>query len=226
MGMGDHIVHNGMIRKIVEEYPNYQIYVGAKNHNYNNVKYMFRDNSQIVVINTYDDEGLGNLIQTGHFDKIISSHFGDGNPYHYETYFDDAFYKLVGMNPKIKNEYFYIERDTEMENKVFDELITSKGIDDYLFLHEKHEQLIRINRNKLESNLPIITPETKYGIFELLKVIERAKSVHIVCSSFASLMMCKKYNKNVIVHTYCDRDFIAPYIKKHGIEVFSNCHVD
>ena len=43
---------------------------------------------------------------------------------------------LVGMDPLIKQSHFYIDRDAELENRVFDELITSKGITDYLFVHE------------------------------------------------------------------------------------------
>ena len=219
LGMGDNIVHNGMIRKIAEDNPNSHVFTAAKHHNFKNTKYMFRDNPRIVVISVADDGEMYQLIRTQQFDRVISSHFSDGNPYHYETYFDDAFYKLVGMDPKIKNDYFYLERDVEIENRVFDELITSKGITDYLFVHEKPESNIIINRDKLEPNLPIITADPKYGMFELLKVIEMAKSVNLISSSFVSLMMCKKYNKNVIAHMYCDRPFIGPYIKKHDIEV-------
>jgi hypothetical protein len=219
LGMGDNIVHNGMIRKIAEDNPNSEIYSAAKHHNFKNVEYMFRDNPRIVVVSVADDCEMYNVIETQNFEKVISSHFDQGNPYHYGTYFDDAFYKLVDIDPKIKNEYFYLERDIELENRVFDELITSKGITDYLFLHEKPESGIIINRDKLDANIPIITADPKYGIFELLKVIELAKSVNIISSSFLSLMMCKKYNQNVVAHMYCDRPYIAPYIKQQNIEV-------
>ena len=162
----------------------------------------------------------GDLISgTNAFDKVISSHFDQGNPYHYEYYFDDAFYMLVGMDPLIKQSHFYIDRDAELENRVFDELITSKGITDYLFVHEKPEQNVILSREKMEQGLPIVTADPKYGMFELLKVIENAKSVNIISSSFLSLMMCKQFNQNVVAHMYCDRPYIAPYIKKHNIEV-------
>jgi len=71
----------------------------------------------------------------------------------------------------------------------------------------------------MEEGLPIITADPKYGMFELLKVIENAKSVNIISSSFLSLMMCKKFNQNVVAHMYCDRPYISPYIKKHDIKV-------
>ena len=219
LGMGDNIVHNGMIRKITKDNPDSQIFIAAKHHNFKNVEYMFRDNSRITVLSVADDGEMHHVINTGGFDKVISSHFDQGNPYHYEYYFDDAFYMLVGMDPLIKQSHFYIDRDAELENRVFDELITSKGITDYLFVHEKPEQNVILSREKMEQGLPIVTADPKYGMFELLKVIENAKSVNIISSSFLSLMMCKQFNQNVVAHMYCDRPYIAPYIKKHNIEV-------
>ena len=220
MGMGDHIVHNGMVRKIAQDYPEYQICLGTKSHYWENVKYMYRDNPQISVINVGDDEGLHRMCHFEKFDKIISSHFADGNPYHYEIFYDDAFYKLVNMDPEIKKKYFYLDRDSNLENKIYDELVTSQGITgEYLFVHEKRDYNVLIDRNRLEPNTPVVVADPKYGIFELLKVIENAKSVHVISSCFLSLFMCKKYNQNIFAHMYCDRAFLAPYIKKHDIEI-------
>ena len=70
MGMGDHIVHNGMVRKIARDYPDYQICLGTKSHYWENVKYMYRDNPQITVINVGDDEGLHRMCHFEKFDKI------------------------------------------------------------------------------------------------------------------------------------------------------------
>ena len=145
---------------------------------------------------------------------LTGSGLGIGGKY----YFDDAFYMLVGMDPKIIQDYVHIERDYELEEKVYNELIVSKGIHDYHFVHEKNEENIRINRELLKPDYPIITAEPQYEMFSLLKVIENAKSVNIISSSFLSLMMCKKYNENVIAHMYCDRQFISPYVNKHNIK--------
>ena len=218
LGMGDNIVHNGMVRKISQDNPNSVIYVAAKKHNFKNVEFMYRDNPRIKVIDVNDDNDMYTQISNGNFDKVISSHFADGNPYLYNQYFDDAFYKTVNMDPSIKITHFYVERDLEIENRVFDELVTNKGITDYVFVHDKSDSDISINKNRIEEDLPIIKADTKYGIFELLKVIENAKSVNIISSSFLSLMLCKKYNENIVAHMYCDRGYITPYIKQHNIK--------
>jgi hypothetical protein len=220
LGMGDNIVHNGLIRKIAKENPTSQVFTAAKNHYLKNVQYMYRDVNNITVVGVNEDAGLQTYLVTNKFDKIISTHFGDGNvPYKYDRYFDDAFYMMVGENPKVKKEYYHLERNEELENKIYNELIVKKGITDYIFIHEKKAHQILIDRNRIEKDLPIIVAEEKYGVFELLKVIENAKSVHVISSCFLSLFMCKQYNKNFFAHMYCDRAEIAPYIKKHGINV-------
>jgi len=219
LGMGDHIVHNGLIRKITQDNPEYQIYTCTKSINYKNVVYMYRDNPQITVLDVYNDSGLHNISKSNFFDKIISTHFADGKKYDYETYFDDTFYMMTNLDPKVKTEYFYIQRDYVQENNVYNELVVKKGISDYIFVHEKSDYNIKIDRNKLEKDVPIIIADVKYGIFELLKVIEKAKSVNVISSSFLSLFTCYKYNKNIFAHMYCDRSFISPYIKKHDIKI-------
>jgi hypothetical protein len=162
---------------------------------------------------------MDSYLSKNKYEKIINTCLNNNPKFNYLTYFDDAFYMSVNMDPSIKKKYFHIERDIKSENKVFDELITSKGITEYLFVHEKPELNIIINREKMELGLPIITADSKYGIFELLKVIEMAKSVNIISSSFLSLFTCKKYNQNTIAHMYCDRSYVSPYIIKNDIKV-------
>lgn len=218
LGMGDNIVHNGMTRKIAEEYPDAEILVFAKHHNYNSTKFMFRDNPRIIVNSIEGDQEMYEIINSTKLEKLISPHFVDG-PMDYIAHGDDAFYMKVNMDPSIKRDYFYVERDLDRENEVFEELITNKEIKDYVFIHEKVDQNILIDKNRLESNIPIISADTKYGIFELLKVIEMAKSVNVISSCFLSLFMCKKYNENTVAHMYCDRHELANYIKNQGLEV-------
>jgi hypothetical protein len=220
LGMGDNIVHNGLIRKIAIENPTSQVFTAAKNHYLKNVQYMYRDVDNITVVGVNEDSGLNNYLANNKFDKIISTHFGDGNvTYPYDKYFDDAFYIMVGENPSVKTEYYHLERDEEIVIKVYNELRVDKGITDYIFIHEKKDYRVLVDRNKIEKDLPIVFAEEKYGVFELLKVIENAKSVHVISSSFLSLFMCKQYNKNFFAHMYCDRVEIAPYIERHGLNV-------
>lgn len=215
LGMGDNISHNGMVRKISEENKDAIIYVPAKSHNFDNVIYMYRDNKNIKILNVYDDNDMTTKINMGNYDEIVSPYLINDTNFDYGKTFDDTFYYKINMDPLVRKKFFYIERDLEKEKEVFDELVGD--ISEYIFLHEKDD--VKILRNKINTDLPIIYADKKYKIFDLLKVIERAKECHFISSSFLSLMMCKKYNDKVYAHMYSDRIELSEYVKKNGIEI-------
>jgi hypothetical protein len=109
--------------------------------------------------------------------------------------------------------------DVDEENRVYQELILDKNIGDYIFIHEKKDENILIDRSRINSVLPIIYADKKYKTFSLLKVIENAKECHIISSSFLSLLMCYKLNNNVCAHMYSDRIELSEYIGKNNIKV-------
>jgi len=218
LGLGDNIVNNGMIRKLHEEYPFAKIFVPCKYHNLNNVTFMFRDIENINVVGVNNDYEMFNIGDKTNFDLVIDSFLMNSNSFSYSKDFDNAFYLMVGMNPDIKQKYFHIQRDEKKENEVYNELITKNGYTDYIFLHEKPGQ-VEINRNLINSNLPIVFALPEYSMFDLLKVMEMAKECHLISSSFLSLMMCKKYNNNVFAHMYSDRKELSDYVEKNNIQV-------
>lgn len=219
LGLGDNIVHNGMVRKISEDHPEYDIYIPAKLHNIDNVRFMYRDNQNIKVVEINNDTEMDTYILTNRFDKIISSFLIGQKTFNYSKDFDDAFYLMSGYDPKIKHDYFYLERDINEENRVYQELIDDNNISDYIFLHEKKDENITIDRDKINNDLPIIYADKKYKTFSLLKVIENAKECHIISSSFLSLLMCYKINNNVFAHMYSDRSELSDYVNKNGIKI-------
>ena len=84
---------------------------------------------------------------------------------------------------------------------------------------EKQEQNIVIDRNKLQSDLPIIFAKSDYSFFDLLTIIEKAQEVHIISSCFLSFFMVKKLNIKTFAHMYADRSELTEMVKKNGIDV-------
>ena len=218
LGLGDCIIHNGMVRKISEDYPDYEIYCASKTHNYKNISFMFKDNPKINVLDM-DDNGVDEHLSQTNYDKIISSHFDSGAPYSYDEYGDDAFYLKVGIDPLIKTTHFYVERDYDKETDLYNKLTNEIGSEDYIFIHEKPEQNIIIDREKINLKLPIISAKPEYDFFDLLKIIENAKEVHIISSCFLSFFMVKKINPKTYAHMYCDRLYLSDMIRNNDIEV-------
>lgn len=218
LGLGDCIIHNGMVRKIGEDNPDCEIYCASKPHNYKNIKFMFKDNSKINVLEL-DDDDVNKHLSQNNYDKVISSHFDSGTLYPYETYGDDAFYLKAGFDPLIKNSYFYVERDYKREDDLYNKLTNEIGSKDYIFIHEKPEQDIVIDREKINLKLPIILAKPEYDFFDLLKIIENAKEVHVISSCFLSFFMAKKINPKTYAHMYCDRDYLSEMIRNNHIDV-------
>ena len=150
LGLGDCIIHNGMVRKTLEDNKDSKVYCSCKNNNYENIKYMYRDSPNIVVLNM-DDNETNEHLKTTHYDKIVHAHFDNGTNYSYNNYGDDAFYLNVGMDPKIKKTHFFIDRDMDREKKLYNEIVEEIGSDEYNFIHEKPEQNIIIDRNKIKT---------------------------------------------------------------------------
>ena len=201
LGLGDCIIHNGMVRKILEDNKDSKVYCSCKNHNYENITYMYRDSPNIIVLNM-DDSETNNHLKSTHYDQIVSSHFDDGTDYGYNIHGDDAFYLKVGMNPKIKKTHFFIDRDLNREKKLYNKIINEIGSEEYIFIHEKPEQNIVIDRNKIKNNLPIVTAKPDYSFFDLLYVIEMAKEVHVISRCFLSFFMVKKINSVLFLSSF------------------------
>jgi len=210
LGMGDQIVLNGMIRKMLTDNNELKIFLPTLIHNQENVKYMFRDLKRlktvpvesIVDMNSKSARFCGKIISTFSNSARASECYKG----YYLNFFEDSFYHVIGMNPKIKTEYFHIERNYAREIEVYNEL--TKDIDKkagYIFMHEDRKRGIIIDRSKIRWQIPIVDAKKKFKFFDLLYTIEQAKECHVISSSFLSLFMCNKFNKNVVAHMYTNR---------------------
>jgi hypothetical protein len=217
LGLGDHIVHNGMIRYIYSKLDlDDELYIFCKKHNFKNVEFMFRDIKRLKIITVIDDVEAIEIFTK--FDgKKINNVLNNKEHIDYHKLCDDIFYLKMGLNPNLKRGFFHIERDSYRENELFEKVVTEK---EYIFLHEDDERGFVIDRNKIDKNLPIVKSNIKYNFFDYLKVIENAKEVHLISSSFLSLITCIKLNVNVFAHLYLRNKSLSDYLKRNDINVY------
>jgi hypothetical protein len=92
-----------------------------------------------------------------------------------------------GVNPFYMKTKFKVVRDLEREQKVFDQFGLKKG--EYLFVHESKDRSRTIEYPK---DLPVFNPDDHYkeipNMFDYLTIIENAKEVHCMTSSYAMLI--------------------------------------
>lgn len=210
-GMGDFIVNNGLVRKFAEDYPDYHIYLLGQKQYLENINFMYRDNEMIKTLPLADKETEKFLANTK-FDKNISIDLSVCK-YNYRYYVDDAFYLCAGLNPEIKTTHFKLDRDYDREISLYNEIINEIGTDEFNFVHGG------VNPKRIDNDFPWVHASIKYKMFDLLFTIEKAREVHVISSSFLSLLTVKKYNTKSFAHMYAGRSELSPYIEKCGITV-------
>jgi len=205
-GFGDHIICNGLIRTLSEKYDNVEVMFLASNGKSHRgselVKYMYRDDPKITIIETDDEAAfIDSLVESGK-DHLVLGHsqftpqFKLGN-----INFDEGFYHFAGIDFENRFSKFYIERDELEEERVFREL--TKGNKEYIFLHDDPERGFRIDRSKVRKDLPIIENVKSINFFNYRKLFENAKELHLMQSGiFDFTNSIPLPNTKIHVHTY------------------------
>ena len=214
LGMGDHIVHCGLVRHIykrdVRKYDT--IFILCYRHNAENVKRMYEGLNKIELLIIDNENEIGSAI-----DNFV----GDKEDFHldqqgYELYNqigDDAFFENKKYDKKLRKE-FQIKRDLKKELEHFNNYASSHN--EYIFVHDDLERGYEI---KNLPNLPIVRIPKEVPLFETLTIIERAKECHVISSAFVCLLQSMpSLNSNVTVHTSVRNSYLESYFKNDGLK--------
>lgn len=211
LGLGDHIICNGLIRNLVKDYD--KSYLFVKHHNVPSVKFMFRDieHLEIIPVNTDSDVHYYMIKNSIPEDLTIIGH--------HKTFccgplWDENFYKGMSIDHKKRWSDFYVKRDIKKEKELFSRL--NPYNEDYVLIHNKHSGgLDGINYELIGKNLKQIFVEKSDTIFDYLMLIENAKEVHCVNSSFFHLVdlhLTNPLQKLVLHKYYKSRDNLKQFI--------------
>ena len=205
LGLGDQIVCNGLIRHFSNLFGEVTIFV--KNHNYETLKNMYRDNLNIFImkIGTHQDadSNVQKFIREKNLDlEVIRIGFLDILSNYGELGFDSKFYIQHGLNSSAKWDMFKYERNSEEEKKIFNHYEVKEG--EYIFIHDDERYRIDLNRISNPRNLKIVKPidGLTNNLFNYSLLIEKADSVHTIESSFQFMIDCMCLNLENYVHRY------------------------
>lgn len=215
LGMGDMIVHNGLVRFIYNRdksiYDN--IYLLCYEHYKNNVSRMYLDIDLKLITIKNDSEIY----------EIVKNFNGVQEDFHLNNeqikqYFlndgDDIFYTSKGYDKSLRKN-FYIHRNSKIENKTFINIVGN--LNKYIFVHDDIERGFHIT--KYRNDLPVIRISKDIPIFDTLKIIECAEECHVISSAFVCLLQSMpSLNKNVFVHTSVRNKDLETYFKRDGLK--------
>jgi len=206
LGLGDNLTCHGLVREIHKKHS--QSYVYCKLKYFYSVDFMYRDLPNLTVF-PMEEIGAENFVKMHNIKNYYK--IGHENMAQAETA-EKAFYKQAGVDFNKKWDSFFIQRNDERENKLYSSFDFKEN--DYAFVHDDlsrnsnytgQKQAIDITKIS-DPNLKVFRPKMEYtnNIFDYLKIIENAKEIHVMESSFMFLidLAFKKIDKPLYLHRY------------------------
>ena len=205
-GLGDHFMCHGIVREYCKKYEKVALF--SLPHNYASVSFMFRDLTNLTIIK--GDEAFARdficrnetVFGADKYDEVKILGFEylrrSGTP------LEQQFYDLAGVDLSKKWESFYVERDYAREQALFEKIAPRS---DYAFLHEDTTRDFTINRKRIPKQLDVYEsdPILTDNAFDYCTLIEKAKEIHVIDSSFMFLIDCLAYDapdQNLVAHSY------------------------
>ena len=195
LGLGDHLICDGLVRKIVNANPWDKLQLVVKNKNFNNVSRMYSDLPELTFFKVDKDQEFVDFCDENKaWDKV----FKIGFELCRAEDFDKSFYDCVGMPFHHRWDSWGLERDYEQEAKITAEL-NIQG--DYIFVHD--ESSVGDYNLNIKSSLRQVKPDrlkSEQSIFDWMGVIENAKEVHGISSSFTHLIDSMELKNELYFH--------------------------
>lgn len=174
-GLGDQIECQGIVRHYAERYDSVYL-LCTQPHNLEALRFMYRDNPSIQVVTQEETERIP---QVGLQGLDLHGFAFDGNNAAMK------FYKAAGVPFEFRKEKFYLERDEEAEKETLAQLNPTG--EDFIFVHDDPVRGYNIN---IDTDLKIIRNTPHVAFFSMLGVIEKAKEIHCMSSSYFCLLDC------------------------------------
>lgn len=198
LGLGDHLVCNGLVRHLVKSDQYYTLFVYP--HNMGTVKFMFRDLNTLLFSESNDIHAANTVRNINPSDVYLIGGIPAGRWEPNAKTAEESFYMKYNLPLSAKWDLFRCDRDEERESALLDKL-NLKG-KDFIFVHD--DSRFKIDKQKITSTLPQICPTIGVtpNIFDYCNILELAKEVHVIESSFAYMIDFLNLNKGTVAHRY------------------------
>jgi len=201
LGLGDHIICNGMVRHFCKKYNNIVLF--CYTHYYDNVSYMYRDLNNLEIF-TFDREEEAILFVENNptvKNNLLKPGFENLDSCLDRMTFDEAFYYLAGLDFQIRFDEFYFDRDLEKEEEVCKTL--NPDNEKYIFVLDDPNRGYNIDMSKVMSDYKVIRNDYQFGMFDYIKLLENAEEIHMMQTGFLDLVNSYEIKKPKIYrHKY------------------------
>tara|TARA_R110000824_G_scaffold3106_1_gene14227 strand:- start:72 stop:782 length:711 start_codon:yes stop_codon:yes gene_type:complete len=208
LGLGDHLDCNGMVRHFLKNADFDQIYVFSKSNYFSMIDFMYRDEENIIVVEINKDQNEYEYIQSFVTDNNIDFFLRVGHenyPFLKEHLYDkncwEFFYDQVKLPYNVRTNDFYFERNREEEQRVYNKLNPEN--EPFVFVHDDKSRGYQVDRKHfVDSSLKVVENDITENIFYFTKILEEAKEIHCMESSFKSLIDLYAQTDEIFYHDF------------------------
>jgi hypothetical protein len=232
-GIGDIMISNGLIRHYSE---NHRVIIGTKPEYLKNVQFMFRDIHDLRIFTAPNDEILRYLART-QFNNIPSIGLGyfRGQNFGADDLSDENFCKSFYIDANVNFEYmyskFFILRDFQREQSLYDEVVKYLNTDKYIVIHDCPGRGIYIDDSLVDCPPGVAKlyigkdrcPIQGDTIFDYRMVLEKCVAFHGFNSNFPFVIdLWNIPVKTKVIHIYprhTDKEFATKYHKAGWLSI-------
>jgi len=178
LGMGDHFACNAIVRNYSKLYD--KLFLFVKPANYENVKFMYKDLANIKYL--VGDDNFAESIISNKKNALKINCVGK----ELDCNFDEYFYRSINMDFEKMWSDYYVERDIRSEKALFDKFNLVEN--EYIFIQEDASRNLLMDRSKLRTDLRILESDIQYNIFDYQYILENAREIHLMESSYKCLV--------------------------------------
>lgn len=223
LGLGDHFIHHGSIREIVENGNYINKYVLTKPRDLNNLKILFKDTDVEMVTVDGHNQALQKIqnFKGKTYSQWWLNHTQDEIT---KNVLEDIAYLKLGIDPKLRYDNFRkavdTNRDHDKENTVFNDMVGD--LSEYILVSDDASRGYKFNDDLILNGRDIKIIRTSdypnYNLFDMLTVMEKSLEIHVMYSSF--LFFCDQYSGSnielpkIVLH--------ESYLNKIGLKDLNN----
>lgn len=197
LGLGDHIICNGLVRSLVTTEDYYRLIV--KEHNLGSVRFMYRDLKNLECVPVRNDLEANYLLSRVDPNRINTYMIGFSiNP---NIRWDELFYRQMGIPFEYRWSKFYLERDHDSEIQLYQKL--NPNDEKFVLIHNFGSGPRRFNNDYPKNDLKkIFVEKITDNMFDFLTLVDKAEEIHCIESSFQCLVDSLNLNKKLYYHLH------------------------
>ena len=218
MGLGDHIICNGLIHELQKRYSE-KLGIFSKIRNTPSVEFMYRHNPNIEVISVNGDNDVIKYCNDHDIDCIKIGH-ENLNIFLSDKNWPKSFYNQMGVDFDKRWSSFFVERDIESETKLYD--LKNPNKEKYALIHSISSSGVgKIDYSIIDPDLlKIEVSKETHTIFDYITLILNATEIHCIDSSFIHLVDSFDLDSRLFYHkTINYRGWTSEYELKNNWEM-------